>query len=88
MFAFLALLAAAATPAAAPQPTKTIVIDQRRPCFAGRIGEAREFVARMEANQLARQLRKEGYKVKVVYLGAGMDRTMPDDSFRTFTAIC
>jgi len=86
MFAFLALLAAAAAPL--PQPTKTIVIDQRRPCFAGRIGEAREFVARMEANQLARQLRKEGYKVKVVYLGAGMDRTMPDDSFRTFTAIC
>ncbi|WP_162234657.1 glycosyltransferase family 4 protein [Sphingomonas sp. Leaf231] len=42
----------------------------------------------MTANQEARRLRKLGYRVRVVTLSAGMDRTATDINARIFTAIC
>lgn len=66
----------------------TIYVDNRAPCFGGRIGQARENNARMTANQEARRLRKLGYTVRIVTLNAGMDRTAADINARIFTAIC
>ncbi|KQN93871.1 hypothetical protein ASE95_02910 [Sphingomonas sp. Leaf231] len=74
-------------PATAVEPI-TIYVDNRAPCFGGRIGQARENNARMTANQEARRLRKLGYRVRVVTLSAGMDRTATDINARIFTAIC
>jgi hypothetical protein len=88
-FASIALLAA---PVIAqdivPQKTMTIIVDNRAPCFGGQIGAGRELMARMTARNEERRLRKEGYKVKMIYLTPGMERTAPDDSFRTFTSPC
>ncbi len=69
------------------QPVR-IVIDNRAPCFGGRIGQMRENNARMTAKQEARRLRKLGFTVETVTLSAGMDRSQRDIGARIFTAIC
>lgn len=66
----------------------TIYVDNRGPCFGGRIGQRRENAARVTANQEARRLRKLGYTVRIVTLSAGMDRTAADINTRIFTSIC
>lgn len=66
----------------------TIYVDNRGPCFGGRIGQARENAARWAANGEARRLRKLGYTVRIVTLSAGMDRTAADINARIFTSIC
>lgn len=66
----------------------TIYVDNRAPCFGGRIGQARENNARMTANHEARRLRKLGYTVRIVTLSAGIDRTATDINARIFTSIC
>ncbi len=66
----------------------TIYVDNRAPCFGGRIGQARENNGRVTANREARRLRKLGYKVHIVPLSAGMDRTAADINARILTAIC
>jgi hypothetical protein len=78
------------TPAIAQnvQPVKTIVIDNRAPCFGGKIGEAREWSNAMTARALAKDLRKEGYKVRVITLSPGFDQSIPTDNYKTFTSPC
>ncbi len=66
----------------------TIFVDNRAPCFGGRIGQARENNGRVTANREARRLRKLGYTVNIVPLNAGMDRTAADINARIFTATC
>ncbi len=66
----------------------TIYVDNRAPCFGGRIGQARENTGRMTAKREARRLRKLGYTALIVPLSAGMDRTAADINARIFTAIC
>ena len=66
----------------------TIYIDNRGPCFGGRIGQARENASRWTANSEARRLRKLGYTVRIIPLSAGMDRTAADINARIFTSIC
>lgn len=81
-------LASAAVAQEADRPVTTIIIDTREICYTGKYADAQRDKANRKANQIARQLRREGKEARIVKLDGRIRMASFGNGPNVYVAAC